>query len=199
MSSEENSLKKSEEAFWRELMVQYWYFVVIFGVVIIGAIIGFLLIIDSYVKTSTIGGQGTWTFNQFSMGTLLEFIIFLVLQILVFDIIPVLIIIGILVGILWYGVFSPEVKEELKSRSKEDDEDKKRFGKGSEGGGAFGFFMFIGVCIYVWFDGNWLTEFGDLSVRYFVDAWIAVFLWALLIGAIFIIIGMAWFINKYKE
>ena len=79
MSSEENSNEISNEVFWKNLVVRYWYFVLIFGLIIIGAIIGFILTLDWYIGTSTIGGKGTWTFDQFSMGTAIEWVIFLFL------------------------------------------------------------------------------------------------------------------------
>ncbi|MDH5439174.1 MAG: hypothetical protein OEZ48_00475 [Candidatus Bathyarchaeota archaeon] len=198
MSSEENSNEISNEVFWKNLVVRYWYFVLIFGLIIIGAIIGFILTLDWYINTSTIGGQGTWTFDQFSMGTAIEWVIFLFLWILLIVVLPTLAVAGIIVAIIWFAVFPPELKEEIKLRFKKDEEHKKRRGKKSEGGGAFGFLMFIGVCIYVAIDGNWLTEFGSLNYRYFIDAWITVFKWALIIfGIPAVIIGIIWFVRKY--
>lgn len=198
MSSEENSNEISNEVFWKNLVVRYWYFVLIFGLIIIGGIIGFILTLDWYIDTSTIGGQGTWTFDQFSMGTAIEWVIFLFLWILLIDVLPTLAVAGIIVAIIWFAVFPPELKEEIKLRFKKDEEHKKRRGKKSEGGGAFGFLMFIGVCIYVAIDGNWLTEFGSLNYRYFIDAWITVFKWVLIIfGIPAVIIGIIWFVRKY--
>jgi len=198
MSSEENSNEISNEVFWKNLVVRYWYFVLIFGLIIIGAIIGFILTLDWYIATSTIGGQGTWTFDQFSMGTAIEWVIFLFLWILLIVVLPTLAVAGIIVAIIWFAVFPPELKEEIKLRFKKDEEHKKRRGKKSEGGGAFGFLMFIGVCIYVAVDGNWLTEFGSLNYRYFIDAWITVFKWGLIIfGIPAVIIGIIWFVRKY--
>jgi len=198
MSSEENSNEISNEVFWKNLVVRYWYFVLIFGLIIIGAIIGFILTLDWYIGTSTIGGQGTWTFDQFSMGTAIEWVIFLFLWILLIVVLPTLAVGGIIVATIWFAVFPPELKEEIKSRYKKDEEHKKTRGKKSEGGGAFGFLMFIGVCIYVAVDGNWLTEFGSLNYRYFIDAWITVFKWGLIIfGIPAAIIGIIWFARKY--
>ena len=198
MSSEENSIEISNEVFWKNLVVRYWYFVLVFGLIIIGAIIGFILTLDWYIDTSTIGGQGTWTFDQFSMGTAIEWAIFLFLWILLIIVLPTLAVAGIIVAIIWFAVFPPELKEEIKLRFKKDEEHKKRRGKKSEGGGAFGFLMFIGVCIYVAVDGNWLTEFGSLNYGYFIDAWITVFKWVLIIfGIPAVIIGIIWFARKY--
>jgi len=198
MLNEEHSNEMSNKVFWRNLVIQYWYFVVIFGLIIIGALIGFILVLDWYINANPIGGKGTWTFNQFSMGTVIELAIFLILWELVVVGLPTLVVGGILAVIIWYGIFSPELKEEIKSQIKKDEEYKKRYGRTSEGGGIFGFLMFLGVCIYIFLDGNWATEFGDLNFGYFVDAWITVFIWVLIIfGIPAVVIGTIWFIKKY--
>jgi hypothetical protein len=198
MSSEENVSEVSNEVFWRNLIVRYWYFVLLFGLIIIGAIIGFILVLDRYIDTSTIGGQGTWTFDQFSMGTMIEFMIFFIVWILLIVVLPTIAVTGILVAVIWYVVFAPELNEEIKLRIKKDEERKRRYGRKSEGSGAFGFFMFIGVCIYIVVDGNWTTEFGNLTFRYFIDAWVTVFMYILIIfGIPAVIIGSIWFVRKY--
>jgi hypothetical protein len=199
MSNEETSNEIGNKVFWKNLTIQYWYFVLIFGLIIIGAIIGFILTVNWYIDTSTIGGQGTWTFDQFSMGTSIEMVIFFFLWILLIVILPTLAVAVSLVAIIWFAVFTPELKEEIKLRFKKDEEHRKKYGRKSEGGGAFGFLMFIGVCIYVVLDGNWLTEFGSLNFRYFVDAWITVFIYGLVIfGIPATIIGIIWFLKKYE-
>jgi hypothetical protein len=199
MSNEETSNEIGNKVFWKNLTIQYWYFVLIFGLIIIGAIIGFILTVNWYIDTSTIGGQGTWTFDQFSMGTSIEMVIFFFLWILLIVILPTLAVAVSLVAIIWFAVFTPELKEEIKLRFKKDEEHRKKYGRKSEGGGAFGFLMFIGVCIYVVLDGNWLTEFGSLNFRYFVDAWITVFIYGLVIfGIPATIIGILWFLKKYE-
>ena len=133
------------------------------------------------------------------MGSVIEWVIFLILWTLVIVILPLIIVGAIVVAILWYNVFSSEQREEIKSQIKRDEERKRRLGKSSEGSGLFGFFMLIGVCIYVALDGNWTTEFGSLSFGYFVNAWIAVFLWALVFIAVGAFIGLLWFVNKYEK
>ena len=118
MASEENINKKSNEVFWRNLFVRYWYIALIFGIIIIGAIIGFILTFEWYIDTSTIGRHGSWTFNQFSLGTAIEWVIFLVLWTLLFVALPTLAASGILLAIIWFVVLSQELKDELKIRCK---------------------------------------------------------------------------------
>ena len=129
MSSEENSTEISSKVFWRDLAVRYWIYVVIFGVIGIGAIAGFILTLDWYIDTSPVGGQGTWTFNQFSMGTGLEFAIFLILYMLLIVGVPTLAAAGIVTAILWFVIFDPELKEEIKLRNKRDEEHRKKYGR----------------------------------------------------------------------
>ncbi len=193
----EKYYEMSDKVFLRNIAVQYWYYVLIFGLIIIGAILGFILTLNEYINTSTIGGQGTWTFDQFSMGTVVEWMIFFLLWLLVIVVLPTLAVGLFLVAIIWYIVFLPELREEIKFRFKREEEKRRRFGTKSESSGLFGLFMFIGVCIYITLDGNWMTEFGNLSYKYFVDAWITVFIWGLIIiGIPAVIIGI-WYVRKY--
>jgi hypothetical protein len=196
MARDEKYNEMSNKVFLRNIAVQYWYFILIFGLIILGGIIGFILTLNEYIDT---GGQGTWTIDQFSMGTGVEWIIFLFLWLLVVVGVPSLVVIGLLIAIIWYVVFDTGLKEEIKFRSEREEEKKRRFGKTSESGGLFGFFMFVGVCLYIALDGNWMTEFGNLSFRYFVDAWIAVFLWFIIVCFIGVIIGSVWFVKKYEK
>jgi hypothetical protein len=199
MINEEKFDDRSSKVFWRNLAVEYWYLVVIFGLIILAAIIGAIFTLIWYVDTSTIGEQGTWTFDQFSMASAIEWIILLILWTLVIVGLPVLIVGAILIAIVWFGIFSSEQREEIKSQIKRDEEREKRFGRKSEGGGIFGFFMFVGVCIYIALDGHWNTEFGSLSFGYFINAYIAVFLWAVVIFGVGAIIGILWFVTKYEN
>jgi hypothetical protein len=189
----------SNKVFLRNISVQYWYFALIFGLIIIGTIIGLFLTVNEYINTSTIGGQGTWTFDQFSMGTVVEYIIIFLLWLLVIVGLPTLVIAGVVLAIMWYVVFTEDLREEIKFRSEREEEKKRRIGKTSGGGGVFGFFLYIGVCLYIALDGNWMTEFGSLSLRYFVDVYIAVFLWIILIFSIGATIGIIWFVKKYES
>ena len=198
MASEENSNAISNQEFWAKLAIKYWYFIAIFGLLLVGAIIGFILTLDWYIDTSAIGGNGTWTFDQFSLGTAVVWCIFAFLWIFLIVVLPTLGVAGIIVALIWYVVLPPEVKEEIKTRSKKEEEHKKKRGRKTGGGGGFSFIMFIGVCIYVAVQGHWLTPFGDLTYRYFIDAWITVFVWILIIfGIPLAIIAIIWFVRKY--
>ncbi len=198
MSSEEPSKEISNEVFWRNLITRYWYSVVIFGVITIGAIIGCILTVNWYIDDQSIGGYGSWTFNEFSLKTALLWCIYLVIWILILVGVPTLVIGGFVVATHWFALFPEDLKAEMKSRWKKEEEERKRRGTKRDSGGVFSFLMFIGVCIYVYVDGNWSTEFGDLNLRYFVEAYITVFIWALIIfGIPAAIFGILWFVKRY--
>jgi hypothetical protein len=192
MPTKEGSDKISNAVFWKNLVIRYWYIVLILGAVMVGAIIGFVLTLDWYVRTSAIGWYGTWTFNDFSLGEAALWLMFLLLWMLLFVVLPTLAVGGTIVAIVWFVVLPPDIKEEIKTRPKGV-----RGGKRSGGGGAIGFLLFVGLCIKVWVDGNWFTKFGSLSYSYFIQSWIIVFIWALvLIGIPGVIIGIIWLVRK---
>lgn len=193
MASEENSKETEDRIFWRNLVTRYWYVLIAFGILFVAAAIGGILTVNWYVGTSALGGYGTWTFDQFSLGTAIVYCLWGVLWMLLFVILPTLGVIGLILGITWVAVLAPEVKEELRIRFKTP-----RPSKRSSGSGGFGFLLFIGVCLFVFIDGNWLTPFGSLSIGYFIQASIIVFIWASIIfGIPAIIIAILWFVSKY--
>ncbi len=197
MAEEENMSieKEPEEKFWRNLARRYWYFIVIFILIMAGAIVGFILTLDWYVKTSAIGGFGTWTFNDFSMATAVHWCIFLFLWTLLFVGLPTLAVVGLVAAIAWFVVLTPEVKAEIKAQPKGVSG-----GKRSGGSGGFSFLVFVGVCLKIWIDGNWFTPFASLPLGYFVYTWLFVGIWAVIIfGIPAAIIGILWLTGKFGK
>ena len=195
MADEENSNTTDNKQFWRELVLRYWYIALIFGIIIVGALLGFLFNLNLYVQTSPIGGGGSWTFNDFSLGELVVWFLFLIVSMLVVVIVPTFIIGAAVAGIVWFKILPLDDKERIKMCSR-----RPKPKKASSGGGAFGFLLFIGVCIKVYIDGNWLTKFGNLSYNYFIQSWITVFIWALIIfGIPLVIIGVLWLLRVTEQ
>jgi hypothetical protein len=193
VAEEEMSIEeKAEEKFWMNLARRYWYFIVIFILLMAGAIVGLILTLDWYVKTQAIGGFGAWTFNEFSFGEATIWCIFLFLWTLLFVGLPTLAVAGLIFAIAWFVVLPPEVKAEIKAQPKKVSGTKR-----SGGGGGFTFLLFVGVCIKVFLDGNWFTKFALLPFSYFVYTWLFVLVWALIIfGIPAAIIGVGWLIWK---
>ena len=197
ITNEDSSKEISNEVYWKNLASQYWFSIVIFGIIGIGAIIGFYLTVNWYIADQSIGGNGTWTFDQFSLKTGILWFIFLTIWVLLLVGVPTVVAAGFVAAVHWFVLFSTELKEEMKMRWKKEEEERKRRGR-TDSGGAFSFLMFIGVCIYVYVDGNWSTEFGSLSLGYFVNAWLTVLIWGLIIfGIPAAIVGILWFLKKY--
>ncbi len=195
MTSEEKTAETSEDSFWGSLASRYWYLLAIFGLIIVGAVIGFILTFNWYIATSAIGGFGSWTFDQFSLGTGLLWCLFLCLWVLLFIVLPTLGVIGLFIAIIWFGVFSPELKAEIKAQLKRPSPRKRE-----SGSGGFSFLLFIGVCIKVFIDGNWWTPFGSLTYGYFAYVWITVVMWAFILFAIPVgVLVLGWLIYKNRK
>jgi hypothetical protein len=195
METEETTTEMKDKIFWRNLVIRYWYLLVVIGIIIVGAAIGFILVLNWYMNTSALGGFGSWTFDQFSLGTAIFWCLYLVLWELLFAILPTIGVFALFTAIIWFAILAPEIKEELRIKFKTPKPSKR-----SSSSGGFGFLIFIGVCIFVFIDGNWLTPFGSLSIGYFIHASIIVFIWASLIfGIPLVIIVSIWFVKKYGK
>lgn len=208
MASEEIS----DEKFWKDLSIRYWYFILIFGLIILGAIAGFFLTLNWYTFTSANhGGNGTWTFNDFSMRTAILWFLMLFVWELLLVVLPTLAVGGLVFALIWFVFLPEDVKEECKVRVKkaetEEDEWKKEFRKkhrkktrSGESGGAFGFLVFVGLCIWIAVDGNWTAPFGTLSIGYFVYRWIMVSIYGMIIfGVPALTFGFLWYWKKFGK
>ena len=198
----------SDKRFWKNLSVKYWYFILIFGAIIIGAIAGFLLVLKWFVFVrSPFGGNGLWTFDQFSPRSSLLFLIYFFLWELLLVALPALAAGGFVFVIFWFIILPEDMKAECKSRTKKMDKKeehwkkkhhKKKKHRGSQSGGGFAFLVFVGLCIYIAVDGNWDAAFGTLSIGYFVIRWITVFYLGLIIfGVPAITFGLLWYWKKF--
>ncbi|MHA1576292.1 MAG: hypothetical protein ACTSU3_02915 [Candidatus Thorarchaeota archaeon] len=195
MSEEEGSERKSDELFWKKLAIRYWYAIIVFGAILVGAFIGFVLTVDWYVLGSDVGGYGTWTFGDFSMGTGILWMLFFFLWMLLIVVLPTLAAVGVTIAILWVKILPTDAKDTIKAMGK-----RPKVGRKTEGGGGFSFLVFIGVCLFIYIDGNWLTTFDTLPISYFVTAWMTVIIWMCIIIVIpVVILGLLWFYRKYGQ
>lgn len=195
--------KLGDRKFWKKLSIQYWWILLICVLIIIGAIIGGIFTLKWYSFTKAkYGNNGNWTFDDFSMKTGITWLIGLFLWECLIVIIPMICLFCILFAITWLMVLSPTEQAECEERSKSKNKSKTKR-KGSNGvreGGGFSFAMFLGICIYMGIDGTWDTTFSNLNIGYFVNAWIVVFVWTLIIiGIPAALISLLWYWKKFGE
>ena len=156
------------------------------------AIIGFFLVLFCFIETSPLGGEGEWTFNDWTMNYVFGFIILVILWELLFVGIPALIFFGVS-GYMWWNNLSAEKKEEYKCLEKDS-----KTGNLSKGGCGGSFFFFILVCIVIAIDGNWNTRFAELSYSYFFYACMFGLMWlGIIIGSPALIATLIWY--RWKE
>ncbi len=168
----------SEEKFWENVAARYWYVVLLIGIVLFLGFIWFILNVGYYVQASTIGANGTWTLNDFSMATIVFWCLNLIVPILLICVLPVLGAVALILLISWFQLPS-DVKAEVKAEFKRPAPKKRH-----SGGGGFSFLVCVGVCIKIWLDGNWFTPFGSLPYGYFVYTWLFVCFWGLIVFGI---------------
>jgi len=172
----------SDEVFWKNKIKQYWKIFAICIIAVIVCAIGVLLVLVWFIETSTLGGQGEWTFNQWTLNYVVGFMILIILWELLLVGVPAALFFGV-GGYLWWKKLPDEEKQVFKGREKKE---RKKYGKTKNwgGGGGFNIFMFIAYCIVIAIDGNYNTRFGLLDYSYFIYAWFFTFMWLLIIFGI---------------
>jgi len=175
----ENSKDLSEKQFWKDVIKKHESAFIVLIVAAICAFVGAILVGFWFIEMSPLGGQGTWTFNDWTLNYVVGFMILIILSELLFVGIPTGLFFG-LGGYLWWRKLPEEEKQEFKDREKKETYRKKEYG----GGGGFSFFMFIAYCIYIAVDGNYNTPFGNREYSYWIYSWFRTLMW------IFIIFGI---------
>ncbi len=196
-----NNEGEKEKYQWKKLLRKNRKAFSAFIVAMILAFIGFILVMVWYIETSPLGGQGSWTFDQWTLNYVIGFLIQSILWELLFVGIPLIAFLGIF-GYLWWTNLSDETKEEFKSldADKKLKKGKKSQNKKYQGSGGFSFFIFIVVCILVAIDGNWNTRFGLLEYSYFLYAYLFAMMWiGIIIGIPMVIAVVIYYLTRKKE
>jgi len=176
----------SEESFWMGMIKKYWYAIIIYGIAIIGAVVGGVLVLMRFIAAPDIAGGGTWNLGQFSVGAVILWCIFLFLWELLLVILPVIVYFIIATVIFWYVVLSEEDKTAIKSREKK----KRRIKKSTGGSGAGGFLFFIAFIIVLLIDGTFWTPLGTLPYTYFLFAYLIGTMWTVIVLGSPVLIGV---------
>ena len=174
----ENSKDLSDEQFWKDFIKKHDTTFIVLIVAGVCAIVGAFLVVFWFIEMSPLGGQGTWTFNDWTLNYVVGFMILIILSELLFVGVPTGLFFGV-GGYLWWRKLPEEEKQEFKDREKKKTHKKREYG----GGGGFSFFMFIAFCIYIAVDGNYNAAFGSRSYSYWILSWFYTMIW------IFIVLG----------
>jgi hypothetical protein len=177
-----NENDENDEIPW-QLVRKYWKYLAVFVIGGVVAFIGAILVFFWYVGTSAVGGQGTWTIDQFTIGNIVRWVIFLILFELAIIGIPTAVILGGL-AYWWWRNLPQEDKDQFRSGKTR---------KREAGSGGFTFLTAIIFLIIIFVQGNWNTPLGALSYSYLVFTW----LWAGIFTIIpFAIAALVWFVYK---
>ena len=172
--------------FFRGLMKKYWYLLVLVIIGLVGAFIGFILVILTFIDNTGTPPIATWTFNQFSVGAVVLIAILLILWMLLLVVLPTAGYFGIIAGVSWWKILSSDEKSTLKIWMKHEDkkEHRKKRMKRSGGSGGFGFITMLAFLIIVFINGNWWVHFENLPFSYFVITYLTGIIWIAIIAAI---------------
>lgn len=186
----------SEETFWGRMIKKHWYVVIIYGIAIVGLVLGGFLVLWKYIESWSALGPTT-TFNEFSLGTAVLWIIFLILWELLYVWLPVIGYCIIVTLVLWYKILPEEDKQAIKSREKKEKKKIKKYGGGSGGAGILFFLVFM---LVVYIDGNFWVDSGSLSYSYYIYAYLMGFMWIFIVlGIPFLIIIIVYLSKKWKQ
>ncbi|MFX1276835.1 MAG: hypothetical protein ACFFAT_17570 [Promethearchaeota archaeon] len=186
-----------DETFWKSMIKRLWIFFVIIAITAVAFIIGLIAVLyfhmNSWMVTS-----GIITFGQFSVGTLLLFLIQLILWELLLVFLPGGCFFGIAFYIWWKKLITPEEREYLKRKEEKEKESKLKKHRNSAGGG-FSFIVFIAFFIVLVIQNKHLVTFENLAFIDLVTAWLLGLMWILIIFGIPCAVGgLIWYF-KYKK
>lgn len=173
----ENSKEISETEFWKDFIKKHEIAIIAVIIGVICLVIGALFVLFRFMETTPLGGQGTWTFNDWTLNYIVGFIILVILWELLFVGIPAGLFFGV-GGYLWWRQLPEEEKLEFKAR--EATHKKKDWC----GGGGFSFFMFIAYCIYIAVDGNYNAPLGSQPYTYWIFSWFLTLMWIIVVFGI---------------
>jgi MFS family permease len=188
--------------FFRGLLKKYWYLLVLVIIGIVGAFIGFVLVVLTFINNTGTPPIATWIFNQFSVGAVVLIAVLLFLWMLLLVVLPTVGYLGIIASVSWWKILSSDEKNTLKIWMKQEgkQEHRKKRMRRSGGGGGFGFITIVAFLIIVFINGNWWTHFENLPFSYFVITYLTGIIWMAIIAAIVgIIILILFLLGKLEK
>lgn len=175
--------KDKGEKIWKKFLRNHWKMLVLFIIVIAGAVIGAIYVYLWFVGDALATNLVPETLGLWSMGYLVTFLIRLIIWEVLFVGIPLIIAAVLIYYLGWKRIPDKEREKYNKAHL---------FGKRSrrtDGEGAISFLIFIFFCIIVYLDGNWGLAFAQWEFNYLVYTCLWALIWVLIIFGIPILIG----------
>jgi hypothetical protein len=182
--------------FWKGMIKKYWYALIIYGIALAGFISGVILVLIQYTGSPDIAGGGTWTLADFSVGSALLWIIFLILWEILIVLLPTIAYLAIVTVLFWFVIISEEDKTAIKGREKREKHKRKTRG----GGGAANFIFFLAFLCVVTIEDHLWTTFGDENYVYYIFAYLRGIMWTFIVlGIPALIAGILYLVFKGRK
>ena len=174
---------------WRPFFRRHWRFATIFVVVAALVVVWAVYVFWWFVGNAQSTGLVPSVLGSWTMGNLVNFVIYSVLWELLLGGIPAVVV--AVAAWMWWRRLSIEEKMGY------------HWGKSSRsarGSGGVGFLFFVAFAIKVYVDGNWNTPISSFTLNYVVGSMITILEWIAVIFGIPIAIGVTlWVRHELKK
>lgn len=176
---------ETEGSAWKGFVRKHMTAMVIFAASAIVAIVGAVYVLVWFSRDAQSSGLVPSSLGLWTMGSLISFILYLILYELLIIGIPV-VVAGVIAWQWWRRIRETEWRGFRFRR---------RPGKGRGGGGG-GLLFFIGFCIKVYVDGNWNVPISTFTINYVVDSMVLILEWVAVIFGIPATIAAFWWLRR---
>ncbi len=169
---------------WRTFVRKHWGAVGIFVIAVVVVAVWAVYVFWWFTGNAQSTGLVPTSLGSWTMGNLLNFIIYSILWELLLVGIPVAM--AAVAAWMWWRRLPYEERTGY------------HWGRGrrSAGSGGAGFFFFIAFVIKVYVDGNWNVPISTYTLNYVVGSVITILAWVAVIFGIPIAIGVTWWVSR---
>jgi len=185
------TVSETGEKIWKKFLRNHWKLLVILIVAASVAVVGAILVLLWFVGDAQATGLVPTTLGLWAMGSLVSFMLWLILWEFLFIGIPVIIAVAAFY-FLWWKKLPSEEKEEYRRGHLFFGKPSRR----SDGGNAISFIVFIGLIIKVYIDGKWNTPFATWTFDYLVYSILWIFIAIVIIVGIPLALGGTWWLRR---